>query len=139
MEGLEEYVDEESPFNERSNSKREPIQEEITNNSSELLQIVKELRTEMETVKKENERILRAQEELNQILMEIFQNEEKDKRTEFEDMPYQHKDKRTKQFKIKSSSSSEVYGYPHKKNYQYTSDSSEDNHHTRKRNFEPYE
>ena len=30
-------------------------------------------------VKKENERILRAQEELNQILMERFQNEEKDK------------------------------------------------------------
>ena len=27
MEGLEEYTDEESPFTERSNSKREPIQE----------------------------------------------------------------------------------------------------------------
>ena len=54
MERLEEYVDEESPFTERSNSKREPIQEEITNNSSELLQTVKELRKEMETVKKKN-------------------------------------------------------------------------------------
>ena len=74
MERLEEYADEESSFIERSNSKREPIQEEITNNSSELLQTVNELRTEMETVKKENERILRAQEELNQILMERFQN-----------------------------------------------------------------
>ena len=52
MERLEEYADEESPIIERSNSKREPIQEEITNNSSELLQIVKELRIEMETVKK---------------------------------------------------------------------------------------
>ena len=72
MERFEEYVDEESPFTERSNSKREPIQEEITNNSSELLQIVKELRTKMETVKKENERILRAPKELNQILMERF-------------------------------------------------------------------
>ena len=79
MERLEVYADEESPYTERSNSKREPIQEEITNNSSELLQTVKELRTEMETVKKENEIILRAQEELNQILMEIFHNEEKDK------------------------------------------------------------
>ena len=37
----------------------------ITNNSLELLQTVKELSTEMEIVKKENERILRAQEELN--------------------------------------------------------------------------
>ena len=60
MERLEEYADEESPFNEQSNSRREPVQRKITNNSSELLQIVKELRTEMETVKKENEIILRA-------------------------------------------------------------------------------
>ena len=52
MERLEEYADEEFPFNEWSNSKREPIQEEITNNSSELLQIFKELRIEMETVQK---------------------------------------------------------------------------------------
>ena len=73
MERLEEYADEESPFTERSNSKREIIQEEITNNSYELSQTVKELRTKMETVKKENERILRAQEELNQILIENFQ------------------------------------------------------------------
>ena len=72
MERLEEYADEESPFHEQSNSWREPVQEEITNNSSELLQTVKELRTKMEIVKKENERILRAQEELNQILMENF-------------------------------------------------------------------
>ena len=93
----------------------------------------------METVKKENERILRAQQELNQNLMEIFQNEEKDKRTEYEDMSYQHKNKKYKQSKIKSSSSFEIYGDPHRKNYQYTSDSSEDNHETRKRKFKPYE
>ena len=139
MEKLEEYANGESRFTERSNSKREPIQEEITNHSFELLQTVKELRTEMETVKKENERILRAQEELNQTLMENFQNEEKDKRTESEDIPYQHKNKNYRQSKFKSSSSFEIYGDPHKKNYQYTSDSSKDNHHTRKRKFKPYE
>ena len=50
---------------EQSNSRKEPVKEEITNNSSKLLQTVKELKTEMETNKKENERILRAQEELN--------------------------------------------------------------------------
>ena len=33
----------------------------------------------METIKKENERIQRAQEELNQTLMEKFQTEGKDK------------------------------------------------------------
>ena len=52
----------------------------------------------MESVKKENERILRAQEEINQILMERFHTEEKYKRTEYEDMGYQHKDKKTKQW-----------------------------------------
>ena len=41
MERLEEYVDEDSPFNELSNYRREPVQEEITNNSSNLLQMVK--------------------------------------------------------------------------------------------------
>ena len=67
----------------------------------------------METVKKENERILRAQEELNQILMERFHHEEKDKRTEFEDMPYQHKNKNSNKFEIESNSSFEVYANPH--------------------------
>ena len=71
--------------------------------------------------------------------MEIFQDEEKGKRTESEDLPYQHKDKKTKQFRIESSSSSEVYGDSHKQKFQYTSDSSEANHHTRKRKFKPYE
>ena len=96
MDRLGEYADEESMFNEWSNTRRELVQEEITNNSSELLQTVKELRTKMETVKKKNERILRAQEALNQILMEKFQNEEKNKQTRFEDMSYQHKSKKSK-------------------------------------------
>ena len=55
----------------------------------------------MEIVKEKNERILRAQEELNQILMENFQNEEKDKRTESEDMPYQHKIKSLNNLELK--------------------------------------
>ena len=93
----------------------------------------------MESIKKENERILRAQEELNQILMERFHTEEKDKRTESEDMGYQHKYKKTKQVKNECSSSFEVYGDLYKQNSHYTSDSSEDNRHTRKRKYKPYE
>ena len=54
MERIEEYADEGSPLNEQSNSRKEPVKEEITHNSSELLQNVKDLRTEMEIVKKEN-------------------------------------------------------------------------------------
>ena len=61
MEGLEEYAEERSPLNEQNNFEREPVKEDINNNSSELMQTVKDLKTEMETVKKENERILRAQ------------------------------------------------------------------------------
>ena len=41
IQRIKEYADEDSPFNEQSNSQREPVQEEITNNSSELLQTVK--------------------------------------------------------------------------------------------------
>ena len=54
-------------------------------------------------------------------------------------MSYQHKNKKSKQSKIESSSSSEIYGDPHRNNYQYTSDSSKDNNHSRKRKFKPYE
>ena len=68
MERLQEYAEEESPFTEPENLPRDPIQEDLTTNSSELLQTVKDLKSEMEFVKRENERILRAQEELNQIL-----------------------------------------------------------------------
>ena len=139
MERLGEYADEESLLNEQINYRREPIKEEITNNSSELLQTFKELRAEMKIVKKENERILRAQEELNQILMEKFHSEEKDKQTGSEDMSYQHKSKNSKQSKIESSSSSEIYGDSHRKNLLYTSDSSEDNYQSRKIKFKPYE
>ena len=45
MEILEEYVDEESPYTEWNNFQKEAIQEEITTNSLELLQTIKELRT----------------------------------------------------------------------------------------------
>ena len=41
MERLEEYAEEESPYTEQNNPQREPIQEDITTNSLELLQIVK--------------------------------------------------------------------------------------------------
>ena len=62
----------------------------------------------METIKKENERILRAQEELNQILMEKFYNEENDKQIESNTTSYQHKSKKSKYSKIESSSSSKI-------------------------------
>ena len=65
MERLGEYAQEESPATKTRNLPRDPIPGDVTTNSSELLQTVKYLKTEMESVKKENERILRAQKEMN--------------------------------------------------------------------------
>ena len=131
IERLEEYAEEESPFTEQESLQREPIQEDITTSSSELLQTVKELKSEMESVKKENERILRAQEELNQIITERFQTEGKGKRADLEYTSHQHKYKNIKQTKNESISSSEVFG--DQRNFHSTSDSSDDNHYTKNR------
>ena len=60
MEKLEEYAKEESPVIEPGNLPRDPILEDLTTNSSELLQTVKDLKSKMESVKRENEMILRA-------------------------------------------------------------------------------
>ena len=52
MERLEEYAEEESPITEQEKLQRDPIQEDITTNSSELLQIVKDLKYECNLLKK---------------------------------------------------------------------------------------
>ena len=137
MERLEEYAEEESPFTKLKNLQRDPIQEYLTTNSSKLFQTVKDLKSEMKSVKRENERILRAQEELNQILTEIFQTEGRGKRVDSEDTSYQHKYKNIKQTKNESNSSSEVFG--DQLNFHSTSDTSDDNHYTKKRKYKPYE
>ena len=72
MEKLGEYAQEGSPNTETRKMSREPVLEEVTAHSSKLMQTIKDLKTEMELVKKDNERILKTQEELNQILMEKF-------------------------------------------------------------------
>ena len=53
---------------------------ELNNPLSELLQTVKELEHELQTVKNDNEGIL----ELNQILLDKIHNREKDKRNAYE-------------------------------------------------------
>ena len=57
---------------------------EINNQPSELLQTIKDLKSKLHTVKEDNERILRAHEELNQILLGKLHNEGMDKRKEHE-------------------------------------------------------
>ena len=91
----------------------------------------------MESIKRENKRVLRAQEELNQILIEKFQTEGRGRRLELEDASHQCKSEKMKHTKIESSSSSEVFG--EQRNYHTTSDSSDDNMYTKKRKYKPYE
>ena len=110
MEMMEEYAEEESPFVEPQNLPRDSIPEYLTTNSSKLLQTVKDLKSKMEFVKQENERIWKAQEELNRILTEKFQTGGRGRRTESEDTSHQHKFKKMKHTKNESSSSSEVFG-----------------------------
>ena len=51
MERLEEYAKKESPFTEPENLPRDPIPEDLKTNSSKFLQTVKDLKSEMESVK----------------------------------------------------------------------------------------
>ena len=103
MERMEEYAEEESLVTEPGNLPRDPILEDLNTNSSELLQTIKDQKYEMESLKRENERILRAQEELNQILTERFQTKGRGKGAESEYTSHQHKNKKIKQTKTESS------------------------------------
>ena len=82
MENLGAYATKESPNTETRQATREPEMEEVTVHSLELMQKIKGLKTELESVKRDNERILKTQEELNQILMEKFQTEGRSKISE---------------------------------------------------------
>ena len=89
MENLGEYAGDESPNTEMRQMSREPVIEEINSHSSELMQTIKGLKTELESVKKDNERILKTQKELNQILIEKFQTEGKNRRSESKEASHQ--------------------------------------------------
>ena len=73
MEGVEASVEDGSHHNNPYN-----IYVELNNQPFELIQTVKHIKAELQTVKEDNERILRAQEELNQILLDKIRNEGKD-------------------------------------------------------------
>ena len=91
----------------------------------------------MESVKKDNERILKTQEELNQILMEKFQTEGRSKRSESEEASHQKGSKKMKLAKAESSSSSK--GFKEQQRYHTTSDSSEAELYDRKKKYRTYE
>ena len=137
MDKLGEYAEEESPNTEIRQISRESLLEEITAHSSELIRTIKDLKTEMESIKKDNERILKTQEELNQILIEKFQTEERSKRSDSEEASHQKGSKKMKLAKDESSSSSK--GIREQQSYYTTSDSSEAELYNRKKKYRPYE
>ena len=124
MEGVEAFSEDGSHHNNLDNA-----YVEINNQPSELLQTVKDLKDEMQIVKEDNERILRDQEELNQILLEKVYNKGKDKRNEYGTdsgtISYKHKGKKLNFFDSESNYSSGVKVRSYKQKYKYTSESSE--------------
>ena len=106
-------------------------------NNLELIQIVKELKEELQTVKLDNERIL----EMNQMLLDNMNNKGKDKRNVYEidseTTYYKHKGKKAKYYD--SESSSEVNARSRRGRYKYISDRSESDRKPRRRKHKPYE
>ena len=74
MEAVEASAEDRSHHNNLDN-----IYVELNNQPYELIQTVKDLKAELQNIKQDNERILRAQEELNQIPLDKLHNEGKDK------------------------------------------------------------
>ena len=134
MEGVEASAENGSHHNNPHN-----IYVEFNNQPSYLLQIVKDLKDELNTMKVDNERIL----ELNHILLNKVHNRGKDKRNAYETdsgtVSYKRKGKKLKFYDNESKSSSRGKVRSHKGKYKYTSESSESDRIPRKRKYEPYE
>ena len=105
MEGVEASIEDASHHNNRDN-----IYVELNNQPYELLQTVKCLRSKLQTVKEDNERILKAQDELNHILLDKIHNGGKDEtrehETEFGIVSYKRKGNKLKFSNCESKSSS---------------------------------
>ena len=116
---------------------------ELNNQPSELLHTVKDLKAELQTVKKDNGIILRAQEELNQILLGKTHNEGKDKREEHESeygtISYKRKGKKLKFSNNESNSSSGIKVRSHREKHKYSCESSDSDNTHKKRKYKPYE
>ena len=124
MEGVEASTEDGSHHNNPYN-----IYVELNNQPSELFQTLKYLKAESHTVKEDNERILRAQEELNQILLDKIHNGGKDKRKEHEiesgTVSYKCKGKKLKFYDNESKSFSRIKLRSHKEKYKYSSECSD--------------
>ena len=136
IEGVEAFAEDGSHHNNLDN-----VYVEINNPPWELLQIVRYLRVELQTVTGDNEIIIRSQEDLNRIILHKIHNEGKDKIKQYEidskTVSYKHKGKKLKFSDSESSSGVNVCS--HRSRYKYTSESSESDRKPRKMKYKPYE
>ena len=114
---------------------------EIQDNKYELKWIVTELRSELRKFKEDNERILKAQEELNGILLEKIHNEEKDKNEDFDHellktTPYSKCKGRKLEFSRHNPNTSSEESVKHHRKNQESSESSDEN--KKKKIYRPY-
>ena len=101
-----------------------------------------ELRFELRKVKKDNTRILKAQEELNTILLAKIHNEEKDKNEDFDqelpkNAPYNKRKGRKLEFSRHNWDTSSEESVKHHRKSQESSKSNDQN--KKKKKYRPYE
>ena len=137
MEGVEASAEDGSHHNNLDN-----IYVELNNQPYELIQTIKSLKDELQTVKEDNERILWAHEELNHILLDKLLNEWKDKTKECEydsgAISYKLKGKKLKFLYNESNFSSEIKVRSHREKHKYSSESSDSDNSPKKRKYIPY-
>jgi len=117
------------------------LNESKNHNSSKLLQIVKNLQVELLSMKADNEQILKAQEELNHVLLNKIQGQEVSKEKELEcdagTTSYKRKSRKLNFSDNESNHSTDATVKRRKQKNNYSSVSS--NNSPRRRKYKPYE
>ena len=118
------------------------MNESRNDNPSELLQTVKDLKDELKQVKEDNERILKAQEELNIVLLTKLHGNEEEKNKGHElnmarIAPYKRKVRKLEFSNHETRSSNEESTKHNKEKYKDSSESSDSNQ--QKKKYKPYE
>ena len=130
MEEVGMFAEEEShprnPINNEEDNVRDGeisvnLNESETNNPCELQRTVKDLRLELKWLREDNEWILKAQEELNNIILAKIHNYEKEKNKESKHImpksaPYKHKGRKLEFFSHKVETFCEELVKHHSKN-----------------------
>lgn len=107
------------------------LNESRNKKSSELLQAVRDLKSQLQSIKEDNERILKAQEELNHMLLSKIHNPGNDKTKEYESnigtISCKHKGNKLIFYEYESNSSRDNRVKLHREKHTYSSVGSDNN------------